>query len=191
MSPGMADVVGVVGSGRRPSNSARLLEEALAGARQAGARTVGTFNLASLDFKGCVGCGTCRREAEACVLEDELAPVLQATANAQALVLATPIYYGYTTGLFKSYLDRWYAFRDAGRRLRMPGGRPALLIVTQGNPDPDAYAWAVGSLEKVIAAYGFRPRVLVAPGLEDAEAAGRSPALLARARDLGAQLAGR
>ena len=183
-------MVGIVGSGRRPSNSARLLEEALAGARQAGARMAGVFDLASLDFRGCIGCGTCRREADACVLEDELTPVLRATAEAGALVLATPIYYGYTTGLFKSYLDRWYAFRDADRRLRVPRGRPALLIVTQGNPDPGAYAWTVGSLEKVLTSYGFEPRVLVAPGLEDAEAAGRTPALLARARELGAQLAG-
>ncbi len=190
MSPGVTDVVGVVGSGRRPSNSARLLEEALAGAMRAGARMAGVFDLASLDFKGCIGCGTCRREAEACVLEDELSPVLQATAEAGALVLATPIYYGYTTGLFKSYLDRWYAFRDADRRLRVPRGRPALLIVTQGNPDSGAYAWTVGSLEKVLISYGFEPRVLVAPGLEGSEDADRSPALLARARELGAQLAG-
>ncbi|WP_025322086.1 flavodoxin family protein [Deferrisoma camini] len=181
-------ILGVAGSGSVPSNSRRLLEEALAGAAEARPVERRVECLADLRFRGCVGCRACRTGADGCVLQDDLTPVLRATAECSALVLATPIYYGYASGLFKSYLDRWYSFRDAGRNLRVPSGRPALLIVTQGHPEPEAYAWTLGSLERVLASYGFEPRALVATGLEEAGAADRSPEILSRARDLGRAL---
>lgn len=181
-------LIAVAGSGRSGANSTRLLAEALAGAAEAGAGEGRVHRLAELDYRGCVGCGACRRDAEACVLRDDLTPVLADTAAAGALVLATPIYYGYATGLLKSYLDRWYAFRDGARQLRLPAGRPALLVVTQGHPDPEAYAWTLGSLEKVLAAYGFEARLLVAPGLEAAGAVEGRPEPMTQARAWGAAL---
>jgi len=181
-------IVGVAGSGREHGNSSRLLQAALAGAEAAGWGPARTFSLAHLQFRGCVGCGSCRREASTCVLQDDLTQVLEATSVARALVLASPIYYGYVTGLFKSFLDRWYCFRDRDRKLRVPESRPALLIVTQGNRARDAYAWTVGSLTKVLAAYGCQPRVLIAPELESPEDLGHQPQLLAEARRLGAEL---
>jgi NAD(P)H-dependent FMN reductase len=114
--------------------------------------------------------------------------VLASAASADALVLAAPIYYGYPSGLFKSCLDRWYSFRDGQRQLRTPQDRPALLILTQGHPDPDAYAWTAESLRKTLTAYGLTPQVLVAPALEGPDDADRSPELLAEARRLGSLL---
>lgn len=183
-------IVGVAGSGRPHGNSSRLLQAALAGAEAGGWGPTQTFHLAKLRFSGCVGCGSCREGAPACVLQDDLTPVLEATAEAGAMVLASPIYYGYATGLFKSYLDRWYAFRDRDRRLRVPQGRPALLILTQGNRAREAYAWTAGSLEKVLAAYGCAPRVLIAPALAGPDDLGTQPQLLAQARTLGGGMAG-
>jgi len=183
-------IVGIAGSGRTQGNSSRLLQVALAGAAAAGGWPTRTFHLARLRFTGCVGCGCCRKEASACVLQDDLTPVLEATAESRALVLASPIYYGYVTGLFKSYLDRWYAFRDGDRRLRLRQGRPVLLLLTQGNRARDAYSWTAGSLEKVLAAYGCAPRVLIAPSLGDPDDLGSQPELLAQARTLGAELPG-
>lgn len=185
---GAGTVVGIAGSGRKNANSARLLAEALAGAERAGLGSPKVYELAEMVFRGCVGCRACRRDASSCVLRDDLTEALQATASATALVLTTPIYYGYTTGLFKSYLDRWYAFRDKDRHLRVPEGRPALLILTQGNPEPQAYAWTLQSLEKVVSSYGFRVTAMVGAGLEGREDVLRSPELLARAGALGASL---
>lgn len=182
-------VVGIAGSGRRDGNSARLLALALAGAQEAGLGPQRSFTLAGRVFQGCVGCRACREGADSCVLRDDLTEVLAETARADALVLATPIYYGYTTGLFKSYLDRWYAFRGPGRRLRTPTERPALLLLTQGNPDPTAYAWTLQSLEKVLVAYGLRPSAFVGPNLEAPSDLLAATPLQTRARSLGAGLA--
>lgn len=183
-------ILAVSGSGRTNANCARLVAEALAGYRRGDGEEIQAVNLADLSFRGCVGCRACRESADACVLRDDLTPVLEATGRADALVLAAPIYYGYPSGLFKSYLDRWYAFRDASRALRVRQGRPALLLFTQGHPDPRAYAWTQESLEKVLTAYGLRATTLVGAGLEGAQDATRRPELLARARQMGAALRG-
>ncbi|MBE0618420.1 MAG: flavodoxin family protein [Proteobacteria bacterium] len=182
-------VLGIAGSGRKNGNSSRLLAAALAGAEAAGLGPQRLFALAERSFQGCLGCRCCREGADACVLRDDLTEVLEATARADAVVLATPIYYGYATGLFKSYLDRWYAFRDPERRLRVAPKRPALLLLTQGNPDAAAYSWTRQSLEKVLVAYGLHPSTLVGPSLNDPTALLAAPELLARARSLGAALA--
>ncbi|GAB4272311.1 MAG: flavodoxin family protein [Deferrisomatales bacterium] len=182
-------ILAICGSGRTGGNGARLLAAAAEGACGEAGQDAAFRNLASLEFRGCTGCGACRREASACVLADELTPVLHATASAPALFLATPIYYGYASGLFKSYLDRWYAFRDGNRTLRLPAGRPAVLVVTQGHPDPEAYRWTLDSLERVLSSYGFRVSRLVAAGLEGPGEAARRPDLLDRARQLGAAAA--
>lgn len=182
-------IVGVCGSGRRDGNSARILAEALAGVALVSSERQASFALADLSFRGCLGCASCRRDSEACVARDDLTPVLDATATATALALTAPIYYGYPSGLFKSYLDRWYSFKRADRTLRVAEGRPALLILTQGNPDPNAYPWTLQSLERVLTGYGFRPALFVASGLEACGDADARPDLLAEVRRLGANLA--
>lgn len=184
-------ITAIAGSGRAGSNSTRLLDVALEASRGSEGRPARFHRLSDVTFRGCVGCGTCRADSshESCVLRDDLTPVLSDTAAASALILAAPIYYGYPSGLFKAYLDRWYAFRGPDRRLRLPEGRKALLILTQGHGDPNAYAWTLQSLEKVLTAYGLRPSLLVATGVAGPRAVDERPDLLAEAARLGAQLA--
>ncbi|MBI5015137.1 MAG: flavodoxin family protein [Deltaproteobacteria bacterium] len=183
-------IVAVAGSGRGDGNSARLLERALEAARGSAAREVRYHRLSEAVFRGCVGCGACRAPdgPEGCALADDLTPILADTATASALLLAAPIYYGYPSGLFKAYLDRWYSFRGPGRKLRVPADRPALLILTQGHTDPNAYPWTVQSLEKVLAAYALRPSLLIGAGLEEAGAVDLRRDLLDEASRRGAAL---
>ncbi|MFU8858560.1 MAG: flavodoxin family protein [Deferrisomatales bacterium] len=183
-------ILAVAGSGRKHANSARLLSRALAGVRGAAPGDSRQVFLAELNFRGCIGCRACREGAEGCVLQDDLTEVLADTARAACLLLSAPIYYGYVSGLFKSFLDRWYGFRDGSRTLRMEEGRPALLFLTQGHPDAAAYSWTVQNLEKVLTSYGFRPSTLVGAGLEGETDVLRRPELLARAQGMGAALGG-
>lgn len=186
-------IVAVKSSGRPGSNSSFLLDTALDAALEAVPDVAGgspsrVHDLAKLSFRGCIGCGACRKDAPGCVLDDDLTPVLADVAHAQAVILASPNYYGYVSGIFKSFLDRWYSFRDGERKLKIPEGRPLLFIFSQGHPDPEAYPHTLSSLEKIFSGYGFSPKILVAPGLEKAGSAAKNPGLIEKAISLGAEL---
>ena len=102
-------VVGINGSPRKQWNTATLVSKALEGAASLGAATE-LFHLYDLNFKGCVSCFACKKRGGKsygkCVLNDDLAPVLEKIAAADAIVIGSPIYFGTVTGETRSFLER-------------------------------------------------------------------------------------
>lgn len=177
-------ILAITSSGRERSNSEALLLSAL----KASNTPYTLHHLAAKRFTGCTGCGGCRRGAPGCVLRDDLTPLLEAMSGASALALAGPIYYGYLSGILKSFLDRWYGFRDGDRKLKLPEGRPLLYLLTQGHPAADAYAQMADNLDRIFTGYGFQPHRLIMAGLEGPGAALERPDLLAEAAVWGEKL---
>ena len=103
------NVIGINGSPRKQWNTATLVATALEGAAAQGATTE-LFHLYDLDFKGCKSCFACKtrggKSYGKCVLNDDLAPVLEKIAAADALVIGSPIYFGTVTGETRSFLER-------------------------------------------------------------------------------------
>jgi putative NADPH-quinone reductase len=101
--------IAINGSPRKSWNTATLLEQALAGAASQGATTILT-HLYALDYKGCVSCFACKRKGcktfGKCARRDELTPVLEEIAEADALILGSPIYFGEVTGAMRSFMER-------------------------------------------------------------------------------------
>jgi len=101
--------MGINGSPRKQWNTATLVSKSLEGAAAQGAATE-LFHLYDLDFKGCISCFACKtrggKSYGKCVLNDDLAPVLEKIAVADALVIGSPIYFGTVTGETRSFLER-------------------------------------------------------------------------------------
>lgn len=180
-------IIAIHASGRKDSNSSILLDASL---EKYPSQQVEHVRLASLTFKGCIGCGACRSWADGCVLKDDLPPVLEMIKKADALVCAAPNYYGYVSGIFKSFLDRFYGFRDGERNLRLPEGRKLLFITSQGHPDKAAYEAMIKSMERIFSGYGFVPTTLVAAGVQAPGQARESAELMGTAARLGEELTG-
>ncbi len=100
-------IVGVVGSGRRRSNSRRLLEAALSAAERLGfcAKLVDVLDL---NFCGCNGCGECEKTGE-CTIEDDLTPIYKLLDEADAVIVAAPVYFYSVPGQLKLFIDRFQA----------------------------------------------------------------------------------
>ena len=87
------------GSPRKKWNTATLLEHALKGAKDKGAKTE-LIHLYDLDYKGCTSCFACKRirgECGHCAIKDDLRPVLKKVETADAILIGSPIYYAITT----------------------------------------------------------------------------------------------
>ncbi|MGN0179846.1 MAG: flavodoxin family protein [Monoglobaceae bacterium] len=105
-------VIGINGSPRKKNNTATMLDFALEGAKSMGAE-VEKFNLYDLRFTGCASCFACKLIGGAshgrCALRDDLSPVLDKIRSADALILATPIYFGDVSGMTRCFLERlWF-----------------------------------------------------------------------------------
>lgn len=103
-------VIAVNGSPRKKWNTATMLEQALQGAAAVGAETE-MIHLYDLDFKGCISCFACKqvggKSEGRCAVQDGAAPVLdKITAEADALILGSPIYFGSMSGEMHSFLER-------------------------------------------------------------------------------------
>ena len=130
-------VIGIVGSPRTNGNTNVLVQQVLEGAAEAGAETR-TFLLNEMNYRGCQGCNYCKAHDE-CKLEDDLVEVFNELAAADGVVFGSPIYFGQFTGQMRLFLDRCYSLINADFSPRLPAGKKAVIIGTQGAPDPAAF----------------------------------------------------
>lgn len=102
-------VIGINASPRRGWNDDLLLRKALEGAASEGTETE-VINLYGLNYKGCYSCFACKRKGNTCnglcAIKDELRPVLEKILAADVLIVASPNYFGYPTGMLRSMVER-------------------------------------------------------------------------------------
>jgi multimeric flavodoxin WrbA len=142
-------VVCLLGSPRKNGNSATVARHFLNCAENLGAETE-SFYLNGLDFKGCQACNLCKTKFENCALNDDLIPVLEATFNADMVVMASPVYYGDVSAQLKTFIDRTYSYLLPGyiakaHPNRLQERKKLVFILTQGHRDPD---WFSGILPR-------------------------------------------
>ena len=105
----MKKVIIINGSPRKNGNTAKMLKEAQKGAEETGAE-VEYFNLYDYDFKGCRSCFVCKLKGNKtgglCAIKDEAKPILEKILQADAVIMGSPIYYSYPTGVFRMLLER-------------------------------------------------------------------------------------
>ena len=170
----MKKIVCVLGSPRVKGNSAALAKRFCDTTEKMGA-TCQTFFLNELNYKGCQGCLACKTKSEKCVVQDDLAQVLDSIREADVLVLTTPVYMGDMTGQMKSFYDRTYSFLvpnffNNPNPSRLAPGKKLVFIQTQGQPDAKLFADVFPRREESFKRYGFKENYLIrACGVRKAE----------------------
>ena len=106
-------VLGIYGSPRKNGNSDILLEKALQGAAEAGAQTDAVY-CRKLAVSGCLECGGCEKTGK-CVIDDGMQDVYPLMRQADAIILAVPIFFYGSPAQTKALIDRTQA--EWSRRL--------------------------------------------------------------------------
>ena len=136
-------IVALLGSPRAFKNSATIANRFTAAAAQLGAQ-VRTFELNRLTYRGCQGCYACKKTHDHCVLQDDLTGVLNAVQEADAVVLASPVYYGDVTAQLKGFIDRTYSYLKpdylSNPQPSRLGPKKFVMVLTQGHPDTSLFA---------------------------------------------------
>ena len=89
--------IGVVGSPRKGGNTEILTKHTLEAIKEEGLTTE-LIKLAGLDIRPCNACMVCRDE-ERCPIDDDLFPLYTKMKEADAIILASPVYFGSATAL--------------------------------------------------------------------------------------------
>jgi len=140
-------VMAVNGSPRKKWNTATLLENALAGAKAAGAQTE-FVHLYDHSYTGCISCFACKKiggkNYGRCAVKDGLSPILKRAADAQVLILGTPIYFYSETGEMRSFMERLlfpYLTYTPGYASIFSGNLRAALVYTMNVAEKDMPAY--------------------------------------------------
>ena len=130
-------ILGIRGSPRKRANTTALLERLLAGAQAEGAESQ-VITPWEMQIAPCIACEGCYKDGR-CIVKDDFQLVYDLILDCDALVLATPVYFGAVSAQVKPLIDRcecFWAMRyvvEAAMPSGPAGGqRKGVLIATAG-----------------------------------------------------------
>jgi multimeric flavodoxin WrbA len=185
----MTVVVGILGSPRRGGNSDILLDQCLKGAREMGAATT-KLVLRDLKIAPCQGCNQCLTSGE-CMVADGMREVHRALLQADAVVVASPIYFSGLTAQTKCMIDRCQSLwaRESILGMKVDHPRKGAIILVGGDPKA-VFRNAQSELKAFMKGIGlsFCSELMVA-GVEKPGEVRERPEEMLRAMEMGRELA--
>lgn len=124
-------IVAVLGSSRKDSVSAKLVNQILEGAKKNANEAV-IYDVNKMNLKGCMGCGACRKNNSDCVIQDDIHKYFKDLREAGALIVSSPNYYSQICGQMITFMNRHYCLMDAQRNVRIPEGIKLVGVFAQG-----------------------------------------------------------
>ena len=94
------------GSPRKDGNTAIALNEMIKVFENQGIETE-LLHIGGKDIRGCIACGKCRQLGH-CVFDDIVVQASQKLAEADGLVVGSPVYYASANGTVVSFMDRLF-----------------------------------------------------------------------------------
>ena len=140
-------VIGLLGSPLSDGNTAKLLDQALKGAEDAGC-IVEKILVTNLDFQACEEMMFCK-DHDTCIIDDDMQQLYPKFKEMDGLIIATPVMTMGIPGKLKSMMDRFQVFFMAkymrkksfiSKERRMQ--RRGLFICISGMKIPDVFVGA-------------------------------------------------
>lgn len=102
------------------------------------------FNLREKSISPCLACNACKsKDTPQCVQKDDMSDLLVRLDACDALVVASPVYFGMVNGPAKTFLDRIYPFFNPAKPNMTSAtkfGKKAAVVLTAGSGPADVYA---------------------------------------------------
>jgi len=182
-------VLVVLGSPREKGNSALLAGRIAQGARGAGAVVESIF-LHGRNIAPCQSCYACqRRDSKGCAIDDDMQPIYHKLVDADAWVIASPVYWFTMSAQTKIFMDRCFAL-TAYSKAAFKGKRVAIAM-SYGDSDPfnSGCVNALRTFQDAFRYVGAKMVGMVYGSAMEAGAIEADKALLERAEELGKRLA--
>jgi multimeric flavodoxin WrbA len=147
------NVLGLVGSPRKQSNTDLLITAILEGA-QANAHVTEKIYLYDQDIHACLDCRACKQGKHQCILKDDLTTLYRQLEEADVIIFGTPLYWYGPSAKMKLLVDRLRPYIAS----KLLAGKAAVLVVPSEegadacNLTVDMFRWSFKYLEINLAA---------------------------------------
>ncbi len=147
-------MLALFGSPRKKGNSTLLANHIINGAESLGASTESVY-LNGLNIKPCQGCYACQEEnSKGCVIKDDMQDLYSKVIDADALIIASPVYWFTMSAQTKIFMDRCMALYNEDHEKSPLHGKKIAIAMTYG--DKDAFSsGCVNALRTFQDAYTF------------------------------------
>jgi NAD(P)H-dependent FMN reductase len=161
---GIMQILVLSGSRNRQGKTAQAIDALCKGASAAGAGIEQIF-LPEKNLERCRQCnpdgwGICRTEHR-CIIEDDFVPIVEKIKAADAMIIATPVYFADLSDSLRGFLDRLRRIRFmgggppvAGRPPAAQAGTPAIGLCYAGGSGYGTISCAF-NLERILQTCGF------------------------------------
>jgi multimeric flavodoxin WrbA len=180
-------IVVVKGSPRMEGNTSVLADQVVTGAEAEGAE-VQVFYLHGMDIQPCDACDSCQASLETeCVVMDDMHDIYPHLRAADALVIASPVYWFTVSAQTKIFMDRCYALGGADTDDHALMGKKVGIVMAYGDTDP-YNSGAVNAFRTFQDGYDYIGAEIVGMVYGSADSAGeirRNRELMGQANELG------
>jgi len=181
-------VLVLLGSPRKKGNSAILADKIAEGAKSAGAR-VETLFIHGMKISPCKSCYACQKpNSKGCSIKDDMQTVYKKLREADAWVIASPVYWFTMSAQTKLWMDRCFALLPYAKEAF--ADKRIAIAMSYGDNDPFK-SGCVNALRTFQDAYGYVQACIIGMVYGSAMDAGeieKNEALMKEAEELGAQL---
>jgi multimeric flavodoxin WrbA len=181
-------VIILLGSPRKKGNSAVLADKIAKGAKSQGA-VVETIYLHELNIAPCKACYACQKpNSKGCSIDDDMQKIYKSMLEAEAWVIASPVYWFTMSAQTKLWMDRCLAFPAYAKEPFF--GKKIAIAMSYGGEDPFD-SGCVNALRTFQDAYGYVGARIVGivygSGMKAGEIKSNEP-LMKTAEELGRRL---
>ncbi len=183
-------VLGINGSPRIGGNTDILLDKALEGAREKGAKTEKVI-LNELKFSSCQECENLKDDGS-CIVKDDMQKLYKKIKDADILILASPIFFGSLSAQTKMMIDRFQCLWRAKYILKKDTGFKSIkgaFISVEGSNRKDFFDNAKSIVRNLFATINIDYKEeLFCPNIDVKASISKHPDCLKKASELGERL---
>jgi len=182
--------LGINGSPRIGGNTDILLDKALDGAKAKGARTEKII-LNNLKFSPCQECENIKDDGS-CIIDDDMQSIYKRIDEADAIILASPIFFGSLSAQMKTMIDRFQCLWRAKyvlKNIPCQKSKKGAFISVEGSERKDFFDNAKSIVKNLFATIGAEYKEeLFCSGINEKAAVLKHPNILKKAFELGQKI---
>lgn len=110
-------ILGISGSPVKDGSNEQVIDYALKRAKKQGFKTE-KITLAKQDLSGCIACNQCKKQKGTCSIKDVMEKIRPKLAQADAIIISSPVYFGSLSSQTKALFDRSLPLRRNNFQLK-------------------------------------------------------------------------